>query len=92
MDLHIENGCKLSEAEERRKQLKKKGKCSVDRCNKCELLPVICKKCNRQFCMKHRLEIDHQCNPNPTKNVISSIFPPSTTDDNEREQCVCTIC
>lgn len=37
------------------------------------LVPMHCPECGLSFCVKHRLEVDHQCQGKPSKK--SSIIP-----------------
>ncbi|KAL6061656.1 zinc finger, AN1-type domain [Balamuthia mandrillaris] len=53
---HIEGGCK-SAVQERRRQKR----CEVRGCKVVELMPVHCSKCQRQYCLRHRLAEDHKC-------------------------------
>ncbi|XP_066936847.1 AN1-type zinc finger protein 2B-like [Clytia hemisphaerica] len=55
---HIENDCKSDLAKHRRS-----GKCNVKGCKKRELIPVKCDRCQRNFCLRHRHEADHDCKP-----------------------------
>lgn len=36
----------------------------------CKLLPFVCTKCRKNYCIRHRNEIDHECNeiPNTGEN------------------------
>eukprot|EP00035_Acanthoeca_spectabilis_P030714 m.10579 g.10579 ORF g.10579 m.10579 type:complete len:281 (+) comp4335_c0_seq1:176-1018(+) len=54
---HINAGCKKNAG---------KGKtygnaCSKKGCKKKEVIPVVCKRCGRNFCLSHRFEADHNC-------------------------------
>lgn len=35
--------------------------CKFADCNKCEETPIVCPKCDQNYCMLHRLEKDHEC-------------------------------
>ncbi|RKO90290.1 hypothetical protein BDK51DRAFT_13157, partial [Blyttiomyces helicus] len=35
--------------------------CTFRGCGKKELVPIHCARCNRTFCIRHRLEADHKC-------------------------------
>lgn len=35
--------------------------CSKKGCKKKEVIPVVCKRCGRNFCLSHRFEADHNC-------------------------------
>lgn len=44
-------------------------KCSLENCtNQKEIVRVICEFCGNDFCMKHRLQIDHNCSKLPDKS------------------------
>ena len=51
---------------------KKENTCSVRRCKKFELSPVVCKACKQTFCMQHRLEMDHNCPGKPVSQQKAS--------------------
>ncbi|KAJ8323869.1 zinc finger, AN1-type domain [Batrachochytrium dendrobatidis] len=51
--------------------------CSMQGCSKKELVPILCQKCLKPFCIRHRLEADHKCSiagstPPAQKNRQSS--------------------
>ncbi|KAL1917833.1 uncharacterized protein VTP21DRAFT_3667 [Calcarisporiella thermophila] len=58
VDEHISKGCPSSTQ-------KKSNSCSMKGCRTRVLVPIICPKCHLNFCVKHRLEADHACNPPP---------------------------
>ncbi|KAI8924584.1 hypothetical protein BC831DRAFT_465094, partial [Entophlyctis helioformis] len=35
--------------------------CTFKGCTKKELVPIVCSKCRKTFCIRHRLEADHAC-------------------------------
>lgn len=35
--------------------------CSIEACKNRELTPIKCDECKKQFCLKHRLPVDHEC-------------------------------
>lgn len=49
-------------------------KCSLSNCRGRELTPVVCEKCEKQFCLKHRLPHDHSC-PSVQKLLTTSLTP-----------------
>ncbi|XP_018327430.1 AN1-type zinc finger protein 2A [Agrilus planipennis] len=57
VNLHIENQCPS--------ELKKKevfiNRCIVKGCKNKEIVPIVCKDCNNNFCLKHRHPTDHKC-------------------------------
>lgn len=56
---HIDNDCQSDPARKRRKIYT--NKCSNKGCKQKELIPVTCEKCHKNFCLKHRNEMDHNC-------------------------------
>jgi len=50
---------------------KRSNKCQKPKCKKIELIPIFCAQCNKQFCIQHRLEVDHDCiGKDITKSII----------------------
>ncbi|XP_061184696.1 AN1-type zinc finger protein 2A-like isoform X1 [Saccostrea echinata] len=56
---HIDRDCQSDPARKRRKVYT--NKCSYKGCKQKELVPVLCEKCQQNFCLKHRFESDHNC-------------------------------
>lgn len=56
---HIDNDCQSDLAKKRRKIYT--NRCSFKGCKQKELIPVNCDKCQKNFCLKHRHELDHEC-------------------------------
>lgn len=56
---HIDNDCQSDPARKRRKIYT--NRCSHKGCKQKELIPVICDTCQKNFCLKHRNELDHDC-------------------------------
>lgn len=56
---HIDNDCQSDRAQTRRKIFS--NRCSLKGCKQKELIPVTCQKCRKNFCLKHRHEMDHHC-------------------------------
>ncbi|XP_021371212.1 AN1-type zinc finger protein 2A-like [Mizuhopecten yessoensis] len=56
---HIDNDCQSDPARKRRKIYT--NRCSHKGCKHKELIPVTCDKCRKNFCLKHRNEMDHDC-------------------------------
>lgn len=56
---HIDSLCQSDPAKTRRKTYT--NKCSMKGCKVKELVPCICEKCRKNFCLKHRHERDHHC-------------------------------
>uniref|UniRef100_A0A0N5AE34 AN1-type domain-containing protein n=1 Tax=Syphacia muris TaxID=451379 RepID=A0A0N5AE34_9BILA len=65
MNEHIETGCQSS-----RGQIYK-FRCSVKGCKKRELVQMKCDKCCNNFCVFHRLPVDHKCT-NGSPSSLSS--------------------
>jgi predicted nucleic acid binding AN1-type Zn finger protein len=63
---HISKGCPKTQEQIYKNQ------CSFSGCGKRELIPILCKQCEKSFCIKHRLEQDHKCVP-VTKSLLSSV-------------------
>jgi len=66
VNAHIASGCQadlFDEAEaERREKVKQKKACSLPGCkNPQDYDTVICVRCKMQYCLSHRLPIDHKC-------------------------------
>lgn len=72
---HIDNDCQSDPAKNRRKVFT--NKCSFHKCKTKELLPVICKDCSKNFCIKHRHPTDHACEG---KKLKSSPFSTHSQD------------
>ncbi|XP_055959014.1 AN1-type zinc finger protein 2A [Patella vulgata] len=56
---HIDTDCQSDPAKEKRQVYT--NKCSAKGCKNKELIPVICEKCRKNFCLRHRHELDHSC-------------------------------
>ncbi|XP_058966436.1 AN1-type zinc finger protein 1 isoform X1 [Pocillopora verrucosa] len=41
--------------------------CSLNECNSRELVPVLCEHCHKNYCLRHRHQVDHQCPGLPQK-------------------------
>jgi len=54
---HLESKCKLHVAQ----PVNTKIKCDFENCGVEELLATFCKRCHRNYCLKHRHPIDHKC-------------------------------
>ncbi|KNC48134.1 uncharacterized protein AMSG_11807 [Thecamonas trahens ATCC 50062] len=66
IDGHIDRGCPPDEGF-RPKVIA----CAKDGCKKKSSDPVVCPLCHRGFCVKHRLEFDHECERNQA--ILASI-------------------
>lgn len=56
---HIDRDCQSDPAKEKRKIFT--NRCSSKGCKSKELIPFTCSNCKKNFCIKHRLEVDHSC-------------------------------
>jgi predicted nucleic acid binding AN1-type Zn finger protein len=57
---HINEGCRKTET-----QKVFTNQCTFKNCTKKELVPIKCAICQKTFCIKHRLELDHACKGPP---------------------------
>ncbi|KAI8976078.1 hypothetical protein BDB01DRAFT_844564 [Pilobolus umbonatus] len=64
MNDHIQSGCADLE-------VKKDNICCKKGCVTKLLVPMKCSDCGLNFCVKHRLEIDHECQGKPMKNTMN---------------------
>ena len=66
MDRHIQSGCK-----DEVKGRVYSNRCTFKGCKQSELVPIKCKQCTHQFCLKHRSPLDHKCavHVEPTRNI-----------------------
>jgi hypothetical protein len=58
VNLHISKGCPKESSTPSSSQFHL---CSLNKCGKKELVLIECEVCLKKFCIKHRLERDHQC-------------------------------
>lgn len=65
VDAHIQNGCVKPFVDKAYVNV-----CGYNQCKTKTLVPMICHGCNINHCIKHRLEVDHQCKGN-SKKVIT---------------------
>eukprot|EP01104_Vermistella_antarctica_P007818 TRINITY_DN192_c0_g2_i1.p1 TRINITY_DN192_c0_g2~~TRINITY_DN192_c0_g2_i1.p1 ORF type:complete len:187 (-),score=29.01 TRINITY_DN192_c0_g2_i1:99-605(-) len=59
--------------------------CAMPKCQKSELVPVTCRACGRNFCMRHRLEASHKCPRSPLGGGTAATAnnPPGCGGDGE---------
>ncbi|MCL4130297.1 UNVERIFIED_CONTAM: hypothetical protein GTU68_036339, partial [Idotea baltica] len=77
-DLHNCPKKPIKQIKEKETSLPTKYLCSHADCKNGELTPVICSHCSKQFCLKHRHQIDHGCSEytppsNPMAEAASKI-------------------
>ncbi|KAI9187886.1 hypothetical protein H9P43_002277 [Blastocladiella emersonii ATCC 22665] len=63
VDAHIASGCQVTATAASRAP--PTSKCALKGCTAKTTVPVVCKACHLKFCLKHRLERDHDCTPPP---------------------------
>ncbi|XP_035411980.1 AN1-type zinc finger protein 2B [Cygnus atratus] len=56
---HIDRHCKADPAQRKRKIFT--NKCLKPGCKQKEMMKVICEQCHRNYCLKHRHPLDHDC-------------------------------
>ncbi|KAJ3180856.1 hypothetical protein HDU85_003941 [Gaertneriomyces sp. JEL0708] len=64
IDRHIAAGCPDESISAKRGRAF--NGCGVKGCTKKEVVPIKCARCEVNFCIRHRLEVDHKC-PGPKK-------------------------
>ncbi|RDD37415.1 AN1-type zinc finger protein 1 [Trichoplax sp. H2] len=65
----MDNDCKFE------KPVKRSNRCSLKGCKMIELVPVVCPSCKKNFCLKHRHEQDHNCQPSNRLGTTKTINP-----------------
>eukprot|EP00026_Physarum_polycephalum_P013708 Phypoly_transcript_14136.p1 GENE.Phypoly_transcript_14136~~Phypoly_transcript_14136.p1 ORF type:complete len:282 (+),score=25.85 Phypoly_transcript_14136:110-955(+) len=58
VDQHISQGCPKEASTSHPAHAHQ---CSKPKCNKIEVMPVVCSSCRKNFCLKHRMPQDHDC-------------------------------
>ncbi|XP_068725613.1 AN1-type zinc finger protein 1-like isoform X1 [Montipora capricornis] len=71
------HGCSVDSKQENKGSLakvqEKSGmQCAFDECKSFELMPVVCKHCHYNHCLRHRHQVDHQCSALPQKDSRGS--------------------
>ncbi|ODM92148.1 AN1-type zinc finger protein 2B [Orchesella cincta] len=66
---HIDADCKSDTAVTRRTKVYN-NRCSLKGCKQKELVPVLCDRCNLNYCLKHRHPQDHSCD-NATGKAVN---------------------
>ncbi|KAJ8908841.1 hypothetical protein NDN08_005545 [Rhodosorus marinus] len=56
---HIARGC----GSQKKNQI-----CNVTGCKTREIVPIQCKRCLKQYCFSHRIELDHECSGPPASS------------------------
>ncbi|CAO3648759.1 unnamed protein product [Mucor hiemalis] len=73
MNQHIQSNCSDLEP-------KNDNTCRKKGCTTKMLVPMHCPECKLSFCVKHRLEVDHQCQGKPSKKNSKPAKPQSKKD------------
>ena len=76
MNQHIQSNCSDLEP-------KNDNTCRKKGCTTKMLVPMHCTECGLSYCVKHRLEIDHQCSGKPAKKTNSKPTKPQPTKNNQ---------
>lgn len=56
---HIDRDCRSDPAQRQRKIFT--NKCLKPGCKQKEMMKVICEQCHKNYCLKHRHPLDHDC-------------------------------
>ncbi|KAI8881071.1 hypothetical protein K501DRAFT_324660 [Backusella circina FSU 941] len=78
MNQHIQNNCADLEP-------KSNNTCRKKGCSTKMLVPMQCTECGLSFCVKHRLEVDHQCEGKPPV-VTNKLFGTSAKKPQKQQQ------
>eukprot|EP00731_Ephydatia_muelleri_P030758 Em0022g272a len=80
VDEHIARDCRSDKAKKAYIN-----ECSHPGCKRKELVEVICSTCRKKFCLKHRLETDHNCIvPNRSEKQVQADIGPFRVPSSER--------
>jgi hypothetical protein len=79
MNQHIQNNCADLEP-------KSNNTCRKKGCTTKMLVPMQCTECGLSFCVKHRLEVDHQCQGKPPAKLFSSSKKQPQKQQNNRAE------
>jgi hypothetical protein len=86
LNRHIDDGCPNTSKENTIYQ----NGCNFKGCKKRELVKIQCNTCEKQFCIKHRLEQDHKCEGPPPRNFFATTSSKATKSKNKKDKD-CTI-
>uniref|UniRef100_A0A8C3BN18 AN1-type domain-containing protein n=1 Tax=Cairina moschata TaxID=8855 RepID=A0A8C3BN18_CAIMO len=64
---HIDRHCKADPAQRQRKIFT--NKCLKPGCKQKEMMKVICEQCHKNYCLKHRHPLDHDCSGVPADGL-----------------------
>ncbi|XP_044526701.1 AN1-type zinc finger protein 2B isoform X3 [Gracilinanus agilis] len=68
---HIDRDCRSDPAQRKRKIFT--NKCSRPGCRQREMMELTCERCGRNFCLKHRHPLDHECPGNRLPSSQSGV-------------------
>ncbi|XP_077874174.1 AN1-type zinc finger protein 2B isoform X3 [Ictidomys tridecemlineatus] len=76
---HIDRDCRSDPAQQKRKIFT--NKCERSGCRQREMMKLTCERCGRNFCIKHRHPLDHDCSGegHPTSKAGATTQSPSRT-------------
>ncbi|XP_058389029.1 AN1-type zinc finger protein 2B isoform X3 [Diceros bicornis minor] len=76
---HIDRDCRSDPAQQKRKIFT--NKCERPGCRRREMMKLTCERCGRNFCIKHRHPLDHDCSEegHPTSKAGATAQSPSRT-------------
>ncbi|KAI1294990.1 AN1-type zinc finger protein 2B [Halotydeus destructor] len=60
---HIDDDCQDVRAKQKRKNSVFSSKCTKKGCKSREMVKILCTVCDKNFCLKHRHSMDHDCVP-----------------------------
>ena len=61
LDLCLAEHMQKCEEESKRSKKQINNKCAILHCKSKEIIPFECNNCNKKFCIKHRMQEDHEC-------------------------------
>ncbi|CAG8583202.1 4596_t:CDS:2 [Ambispora leptoticha] len=70
MERHIANDCRPAPKTTSTKPF---NSCSVQNCKQRVAVKLLCSGCGKNYCIKHRLEVDHMCEKVKSQNRATSI-------------------
>src|SRR4051812_3321452 len=70
MDQHIANDCRPPPKTTSSKPF---NACSFSKCKTRSPLPLVCSDCGKNYCIKHRLELDHHCDKVKNVNKMTNL-------------------
>ena len=83
VEQHIRKGCQNTSLQ----QTIYTNSCGFKGCSKREVIPITCKVCQMQFCIKHRSELDHKCQ-GPPKRGSKTKSKRSNSSSSKKDSCL----